>query len=419
MMVDSLEGDAREDGGGISGPKILKLRLTYSANAPPGLPSTMIFKWGSYANFTATSLPIRAYLWFNSQSMEGMLRCEAAVYKEVTPLLEAGIRVPKCFYVGEVFPKNRRGEPSDSNRCLFVCCGRRTAVRTVQLLEDASDEYEPGPIAHHTPDAEAVAIMNSLANLHAWGWGRDATTAIPGVWAISPHITAMIGRSARQLKPKAALSTGATLSKYIAMWKDYATMELDTTRVKTYEQHPEYLKVLQELVAGAAVWQPKAAAMFRSASPAGKGKPLGSTILHGDAHQWNHLFRKGADADKNDLVLIDWQWTGVRVARLLFLIAFRMWMDVQAVFHSIAPISQTTHTAMHCEYCRVATAAGRWCTSPCWAETLQPWRTTSCCSAHTTASSNSSWSRTRRSWRARQTTAGSDSTRSTAQRCSI
>ena len=34
MMVTNMEGNELEDGGGLSGPKIIKLRMTFSSNAP-------------------------------------------------------------------------------------------------------------------------------------------------------------------------------------------------------------------------------------------------------------------------------------------------------------------------------------------------------------------------------------------------
>eukprot|EP01046_Picozoa_sp_COSAG06_P078990 COSAG06_NODE_26510_length_613_cov_1.044747_1_plen_81_part_01 len=46
MVVKSLEGNDREDGGGISGPKIIKLKLTFDG-APADLPTKMVLKWGS------------------------------------------------------------------------------------------------------------------------------------------------------------------------------------------------------------------------------------------------------------------------------------------------------------------------------------------------------------------------------------
>ena len=47
----------------------------------------------------------------------------------------------------------------------------------------------------------------------------------------------------------------------------------------------------------------------------GDASQIGSTILHGDAHQWNHMFRAQQEGsstlpDPNDLVVIDWQATG-------------------------------------------------------------------------------------------------------------
>lgn len=146
MVVKSLEGHDREDGGGISGPKIDKLELTYSEGAPANLPTKMILKWGSLTHFVQDELSIRVYLWIVELNLGQMLRCEASVYRQQAALAKQGIKVPQAYYVGDVYPRTATGEPDDPGSCCFVCCGRRAAVRTVQLMEDASVDYEPGPI---------------------------------------------------------------------------------------------------------------------------------------------------------------------------------------------------------------------------------------------------------------------------------
>lgn len=305
MVVMSLEGNEREDGGGISGPKIVKLRVGYSGEGVAVLPATVVVKWGSLAHFVPFELPIRVYLWYVGLSFEKMLRCEAAVYSNAKTLEDAGLRIPKILYNGVTFPKGSDGQPDDANSCLFVCCGRRTAVRAVQVMEDCSVDYEPCPVAHHTPIDRSTAILATMAKVHAWGWGKT-TAPFEGAWDLSPHVAAGIGRTKRQYGAKANFSDGKAVAEYITLWKDVATMNLDTSRSSTYKDHPEFLTMLTQIAEGATIWEPKAAAL----SPLEGAKPVGSTILHGDMHQWNHLFRKGEGADPNDLILIDWQFTG-------------------------------------------------------------------------------------------------------------
>lgn len=84
--------------------------------------------------------------------------------------------------------------------------------------------------------------------------------------------------------------------------------------------------LLDAMVAGASLWEPKAARLWpqRGVSE----RTLGATVLHGDAHQWNHLFRKAeaasTPADPNDLMLIDWQFTGRSSVLCLFYLSFLM-----------------------------------------------------------------------------------------------
>lgn len=236
MVVKSLEGCDREDGGGISGPKIVKLKLTYSEAAPADLPTNMILKWGSLTHFVRDELPVRVYLWLVEMNLGQMLRCEAGVYRQRDVLVKQGIKIPRAYYVGDVYPQTANGEPDDPGSCCFVCCGRRAAVRAVQLMEDASVDYEPGPIGwgdevhgmtqdrvrcalqtnkqtnagsllrepqtswdlmRFTIDAhvEGRAMMTNLVKLHAWGWA-DGIRKIPieGLWETSPHIGRTVGR---------------------------------------------------------------------------------------------------------------------------------------------------------------------------------------------------------------------------------
>eukprot|EP01043_Picozoa_sp_COSAG02_P005666 COSAG02_NODE_155_length_33066_cov_32.167562_10_plen_271_part_00 len=117
----------------------------------------------------------------------------------------------------------------------------------------------------------------------------------------------------RQLKDKAAFGNGRAVQKYKSNWGDYASLDLHGNHHKIFVEHPEYLELLDAIVSGTRLWEPKAAALW----PQEGTKPQGATILHGDAHQWNHLFRKPqhtiageVPADPNDLMLIDWQFTG-------------------------------------------------------------------------------------------------------------
>lgn len=61
---------------------------------------------------------------------------------------------------------------------LLKMCLDFAAVRAVQIMEDASGDYEPGPIAwgdeaHGMTKDRVRAMMSNLVKLHAWGWGKD------------------------------------------------------------------------------------------------------------------------------------------------------------------------------------------------------------------------------------------------------
>ena len=168
-MVSNLEGTAeKEDGGGISGPKVLKMEIVYGEGAPAELPTRVVLKWGSLVHFSTYAFAIRLYLWYANVRLEEMLRCESSVYENAATLIkETGIRMPKCYYQGSSYPQDSAGNPSDSGACCFVCCGRRTAVRTVQIMEDLyAAGYESGPIAEGVSAERFKAMLSNIAKLH-------------------------------------------------------------------------------------------------------------------------------------------------------------------------------------------------------------------------------------------------------------
>ncbi len=194
-MVSNLEGTAeKEDGGGISGPKVLKMEIVYREGAPAELPTRVVLKWGSLVHFSTYAFAIRLYLWYADPAvcvcacddvlalrlgrgrcgryanvrLEEMLRCESSVYENAATLIkETGIRMPNCYYQGSSYPQDSAGNPSDSGACCFVCCGRRTAVRTVQIMEDLyAAGYESGPIAEGVSAERFKAMLSNIAKLH-------------------------------------------------------------------------------------------------------------------------------------------------------------------------------------------------------------------------------------------------------------
>jgi len=168
---------------------------------------------------------------------------------------------------------------------------------TVQVMEDLYDSgYESGPIAAAVSEERFKAMLANAAKLHAWGWGKRDELPIPNLWYDSPTEAGNQGRMPRQAAAKAKFGSGKNVAKFQEIWADYETLQLGGGRANLFKEHPEYRPMMDALVAGTAVWEPRAAAMWPAAD---QPKPVGSTILHGDAHQWNHMFRKAsADGDK-------------------------------------------------------------------------------------------------------------------------
>ena len=253
-------------------------------------------------------LGLRAYAWYAELRWETGLRCESAVYRHRAQLQEAGVACPAAFYVGDSYP-TKNGEPDDASLCLFVCCDRRTAVRTVQVLEDMSTNYDPGPSYQHMEDEKAKLMLQNLAKLHAWGWGKADALPIAGMWDRSPHEAMFAGFASKQRKTVSEIHNGKVCEKYLRMWNDYESLNLDGTKTRLLIEHPEFVAMCRTLVETHASWYPQWASLWPEER--GDAKPLGSTILHGDAHQWNHMFRKAdADAALPEVVLLDWQFTG-------------------------------------------------------------------------------------------------------------
>ena len=255
-MVSNLEGTAeKEDGGGISGPKVLKMEIVYGEGAPAELPTRVVLKWGSLVHFSTYAFAIRLYLWYANVRLEEMLRCESSVYENAATLIkETGIAMPKCYYQGSSYPQDSAGNPSDSGACCFVCCGRRTAVRTVQIMEDLyAAGYESGPIAEGVSAERFKAMLSNIAKLHgerqlpcgqreasepaqadslrvvlraAWGWGKRDDLPLPNLWYQSPVECGVVGRMPRQLSAKSSFGDGSAARKFVETWAEHESLNL-------------------------------------------------------------------------------------------------------------------------------------------------------------------------------------------------
>jgi hypothetical protein len=142
--------------------------------------------------------------------------------------------------------------------------GSEPAMRVVLLLEDVADAVPGDNLAGCSP-AQARAVVNHLADLHAWGWQHPAPAWLP---ESTGDYDAFATRYAGYVGP------------FLALWGD---------------RLPAPVTQIVRRLAGSLT----AVLVELDAAPA--------TIVHGDVHLDNIMFT-GPDASRP--VLLDWQ--GVR-----------------------------------------------------------------------------------------------------------
>ena len=163
LVALSVAGETRDDGGGLSGPQLVRLQLAYEGGAGPEQIVAKCGNWGDKQHMPAWPLQSRLLQVIGHLRLEDQFRSEMRFYQDIHPHL-AGLRLPRVYYVGLT-----DGPPVRA--WSYVLFDTRTPLRFCVLMEDlAVEQFGPVPLGASLPFAQAHQALLHIAQLHAFGW---------------------------------------------------------------------------------------------------------------------------------------------------------------------------------------------------------------------------------------------------------
>jgi len=292
VVAVSASGEARDDGGGLSGPQLVRLQLTYEGGTGPARIVVKFGNWGDKQHMRAWPWKSRLIQVLVNLRFEEQFRSEITFYQDIQPHLR-GVRLPTVYYVAMV-------DAPTVSTWSYILCDTRTALRFCVLMEDlAVDHFAPTLLGETVPFARAHQALRNIAQLHAFGWQQ------PRLWAQlhlrpTPWLTLLRADEGTQRRQRDTFVRTNVIPSFLKRWAQPSRRGGEVPGGSLL-QEPEIVAMLTALNASFATWADEAAKTTRQAP---------QTIVHGDFHGGNHLFNP-YDACR----LIDFQFVGTgRVA---------------------------------------------------------------------------------------------------------
>jgi len=292
IVTRSVTGEAREDGGGLSGPQLVRLKLAYEGGAGPTQMVAKCGDWGDKQYMPAWPWKSRLIQVVGNLRLEEQFWSEILFYQDVHPHLQ-GLRLPRVYYVAMT-------DAPLVSAWSYVLYDRRTPLRFCVLMEDlAVDDFAAVPLGASLSFPRAKQALLNIAQLHAFGWQQ------PRLWAqlhlrSTPWLTFLRADEGMQRRQRDKFVQTNFIPTFLKRWAQRPRQRADAPGVPIL-QEPEIVAMLTALNTSCATWADEAAQTARQAP---------QTIVHGDFHGGNHLFNPH-DACR----VIDFQFFGTgRVA---------------------------------------------------------------------------------------------------------
>ena len=292
LVTVSVTGEAREDGGGLSGPQLVRLQLAYEGGAGPAQMVAKLGDWGDKQHMPAWPWQIRLLQVVGNLRLEEQFRREILFYQDVHPHLR-GLRLPRVYYVAMT-------DAPLVSAWSYVLFDTRTPLRFCVLMEDlAVDHFAAVPLGASLPFPRAKQALLNIAQLHAFGWQQSR------LWTQlhlrpTPWLTFLRADEGRQRRQRDKFVQTNVLPTFLHRWAQHPRQPAHA-QGGALLQEPEMVAMLTALHASFATWAEDAAQTARLAP---------QTMVHGDFHGGNHLFHPH-DACR----VIDFQFFGTgRVA---------------------------------------------------------------------------------------------------------
>jgi Ecdysteroid kinase-like family len=268
VVAVSASGEARDDGGGLSGPHIVRLQLTYNGGAGPAQMVVKFGNWRDKQQIPAWPLKSRLMQVVGQMRLEAQFRREVTFYQDIQPHIRS-VRLPTVYYVALM-------DAPPVNKWSYVLFDKRTPLRFCVLMEDLTVEnFAAVPLGESLPFARAKQAVRNIAQLHAFGWQQ------PRLWAQlhlrpTPWLTLLRADEGKQRQQRDKFVQTNFIPTFLKLWAHRAD-----THGESILQEPAIVAMLTALNASFATWADAAAKTARQAA---------QTMVHGDFHGGNHLF---------------------------------------------------------------------------------------------------------------------------------
>ena len=158
IVTVSATGEAREDGGGLSGPQLVRLQLTYEGGADLHRWWPSLGNWEDKQHMSAWPWQIRLIQVVGNLRLEEQFRSEIPLHQDVHPHLQ-GLRLPRVYHVAMT-------DAPRLSAWSYVLFDTRPPLRFCVLMEDlAVDHFAAVPLGASLPFPRAKQALINIAQL--------------------------------------------------------------------------------------------------------------------------------------------------------------------------------------------------------------------------------------------------------------
>jgi len=287
IVAFTLSGEAREDGGGLSGPQIVRLKLAYEGGTGP---EQMVVKFGNWFDkqqMPAWPLKTRLIQAIGNLRLEDQFRSEIKFFQDIWPHIN-GVLLPKVYYAA-------LSDSPNAQTWSYVLFDKRTRLRFCVLMEDlAVHQFTSVRPGEGLSFNRAKQALLNIAQLHAFGWNQ------PELWdrlqlRPTPWLTFLRADEGQQRKHRDKFVHTDFIPTFFKLWAQHPRQG-DHAHGFSMLRDPEMAAMLSAFNASFSTWAADAAKTPREAA---------QTIVHGDFHGWNHLFNPD-----DECRVVDFQFLG-------------------------------------------------------------------------------------------------------------
>ena len=287
IVAFTLSGEAREDGGGLSGPQIVRLKLAYEGGTGP---EQMVVKFGNWFDkqqMPAWPLKTRLIQAIGNLRLEDQFRSEIKFFQDIWPHIN-GVLLPKVYYAA-------LSDSPNAQTWSYVLFDKRTRLRFCVLMEDlAVHQFTSVRPGEGLSFNRAKQALLNIAQLHAFGWNQ------PELWdrlqlRPTPWLTFLRADEGQQRTHRDKFVHTDFIPTFFKLWAQHPRQG-DHAHGFSMLRDPEMAAMLSAFNASFSTWAADAAKTPREAA---------QTIVHGDFHGWNHLFNPN-----DECRVVDFQFLG-------------------------------------------------------------------------------------------------------------